>query len=360
MRFEITLAALSALLLAAALQAQDRMPIVQPFRSYVVSDQSLTPPSDAKTSSGRAEKWSPRERRHRGETTDEAAFYPAQLVCSLPGALEPQGARIGFFFALEDQLGLRYEPGSFAFSGRSDSFFWQPQMGWGSENVNQDFLPLLMRRDYEDLQEPSYEFLWQHTTDIPFQGDSIYLNYMFKIPKESRTLGHAELRTKRQSFERGFSTDAPKVEGGRVLIWNAGSLYAYDSSLASREPLGSWDRGLPDLKATSFAFDPGMSAAVFATADLNISAFGPDAALKWTVPGRGPVTALGGFVYSMLPDYSGLQATRLSDGKTQTVCPLPKSLPRTPNSFFAAKLSGRKFLGLVVPWQSKMLFFEIL
>jgi len=352
----------AALLLWSPAGAQERMPILQPFRTYTVGDQSLTPPPGTRDSAAKSEKWNPRERRHRDwDGSEEELYYPAQLVCVLSGALEPKAWKVGFYFAFEEQLAMRYELGSFSFYGRSDSLFWHPKMGWGSENMNQDFLPFLVRHDYENVQEPAYEFVWQHPTNVPFNGDSIYLNYMFKIPKQGRSMGVGDLRAERMfPLDRGFSADGPRVSEGRVLVWDNG-VYSYDSNFGSKEPVGNLDRGLPqDLKPTCFACDFSMTTAVFSRADVTVAAYDMGGEAKWSVPGRGPVAILGSIAYSILPDYSGIQASRLSDGKTQTLCSLPRGLPRTPNSFVAAKLAGRKFLALVVPSQSKMLFFEII
>ena len=80
---------------------------------------------------------------------------------------------------------------------------------------------------------------------------------------------------------------------------------------------------------------------------------------RWTVPGLGPVIIIDNFAYAMAPDFSAIQAIRLSDGKSAPACKLPRGLPRTPDSFAAARLSGKDFLCLLVPSQSKVLLFEI-
>lgn len=330
-----------------------RFPSVRQVKTFVVKDASLTPPDGARAQSD--EKWHPRQ-----GLSPEDSWYPADLVCVQPGGLEPKGRGPGFNFAYDELLGLEYEPGSFAFAGRGDSLFWQSKTGWGSEDINQDALPLLTRMDYEDVKEPCYEFIWQRNANVPALGDSIYLNYMFKIPKQNRPAGAMELRVDRQYFDRGFQADAPEVVGGRCVVWDSGSLYAYDATLGTRDSLRQW-RSLPsDFKTTCFSLSKDGASLVMSSASQTVSCFAAGSpAPRWTVPGVGPVIAVGGFAYAMTPDFSAIQAIRLSDGKAALVCKLPRSLPRTPDSFASARLSGTDFLLLLIPSQSKVMLLEV-
>lgn len=340
------------------LDAQDGFPGLTPLKTFVVESPSLTPPSDSIDTVASQQKWNPRGRSRRGGDP-AASYYPADLVFVTPGALEPKNPRTGYYFSFEDRVGLKYETGTLSFSGRADSLFWLPQMGWGSEDINRDFTPLLIRRDYEQIDEPSYEFVWQHPTNKPFAGDSIYLNYMFKVPKQNRIVEASELRTARQSFDRGFSSDAPEVCDKRIFLWQSSSLYTYDSKLAWKDTADAW-RNLPsDIMATGFSMAPDLSLSLFTTADGTVCAFAPDGSKKWEAPGAAPVLALDGFVYSIAADYSAIQASRLSDGKTASVCPLPKFLPRTPNSFASVRLSGKACILLLVPAQSKVFCLRV-
>ncbi len=346
--------ALSAFCVVAFACAQEaQFPGVRPVKSFVVKDASITTPQGARPQSD--EKWNPRP-----GLSPEDSYYPVDLVYVQPGALEPQGKGPGYNFAYDELLGLEYEPGSFSFSGRGDSLFWQGKTGWGSEDINQDALPLLTRQDFEDVKEPCYEFVWQHPTNAPFAGDSIYLNYMFKVPKQSRLQSSADLRVDRQYFDRGFSMDAPPVVAGRCLVWDSGSVYAYDAELGRRDAMKEWRRLPSDFKATGFAVAKDGSSLVMSSAGGLVSCFSINSeSPRWSVPGLGPVAIVGKFAYCMAPGFTAIQAVRLSDGKAAAVCKLPRALPRSPDSLATARLSGKDFLLLLVPSQSKTMLFSI-
>jgi hypothetical protein len=350
----LALAASSLLLSSSGAFAQEA-PRLAFLKSFVVQNPSLTPPPGARDQSSFGGKWDLGLR----DGSPEDNYYPAALLCVRPGALEPQGRGPGFFFPLDEQLGAEYDRGTLSFSGRADSLFWQPQTGWGSEDINQDMTPLLLRSDYQQVDEPSYEFMWQHQTNMPSRGDSIYLNYVFKIPKQSRTLRSDQLRVGRQYFDRGFAADAPRAIGSKLFLWDSGALYSYDDALSSRKRLSSW-RLPSSFKATALAVSSDAQTLLLASAGLSISCFrSGDAAPVWTLPGSGPLLISGNAAYALAPDYSAIMVLRLADGKPLSSVKLPRYLPRSPNSFVGARLSGRDCLFLLIPAQSKTLAYEI-
>ncbi len=292
-------------------------------------------------------------------------YRQAMLVYTLPGALDPENSRIKYYFAFDEKLNLQYKNGTFAFSGRADSLLWENLSGWGTENINTDLIPLLVRRDLQQIDEPCYEFTWysgagRNMPRIPMAG-GIILNYNFKVPMRQRTQNPSAMRNIRQSFQRGFESNGP--------TWNKSLVFTWDSNVTiydSQDPpwptqADQWSNLPMNMMVTAFAVKADSKLALFATVDGTVSAYVPNASdPSWTCKGLPPLIISGDYAYSANSDYSAVQAIRLSDGKTKDIFTLPRYLPRTPNSFGSVVMSDRTYLLFMVPAQSNMFLLEIM
>jgi hypothetical protein len=277
----------------------------------------------------------------------------ADLVYVMPGGLEPDSS---YTFPLDSELGDRYKNGTFSFSGRSDSLVYIFPIGWGTENTNGDFQPYLVSSMYEDIKEPAYEFMMSKQMG---SGDTIYLNYMFKIPKQSTIKWGSELSFTRYTMAGTFSTNAPKAGQDGMVLWSGGRFTVCSGSLMRPRTSLAWS--LPaGLKLESIALSSNMETLFTASADGVISAFSDNGSSQlWRCGGRGPLIVYKKWLICLSPDFRALRALDPASGKTAAEFGLPRYLPKSDNSIALASFDKADCLFYQVPAQSRILCYKL-
>ncbi len=294
----------------------------------LVKNESLTGNDDG-TKVVSAKDAAEKARRATGRPTGKGSFspkwIPRDLIYLDKGALEQES--LNFF--CDKKKGFRYQPGSFAYSGAASALRWQYPNGWGVENLNGDFFPLLIRTDYENRENvPYYEFYWQHQTDVPFAGDSLYLNYAIKIPKESRAQWADEFSRKSFTLADRIPHDAPAIVAGKLFRWQRGTLLTYGNYPSSPDILGGWN--MPDgLEVNGFAID--SSRVFYALKGGTISVLGKDGKQIASFPGRDPVILYNGLLIYPDPYYRKMICADAFSYAVLAESPLPDYLPKDEN-----------------------------
>lgn len=289
---------------------------------------------------------------------DGPKWMAVDLVYVMPGGLEEKNG--SYTLSLDTELNDRYRGQTFAFSGRADALVFKSGMGWGTENLAGNFIPYLLKKGYEKIDEPVYEFFWQRNANVPKAGDAIYLNYLFKIPQQSKTMWGNELATTRFTFAGGsFSSNAPDVKAGSVVVWKRGDFEIYEQKSLRQSPLlNGWT--LPsDLKLSSFAVSLDKKNLYTTSQEGQVSAYTINGEKLWTLPGRAPVIVYGSSVIVMTEDYNGIQVIDRKSGKLTGGIGLPKYLPKDDNSFAIAGCENSIYLFFQIPAQSRIMTFRI-
>jgi hypothetical protein len=288
---------------------------------------------------------------------DGPKWMDVDLVYVIPGGLERQAD--SYTLSLDTELNDRYNGQTFSFSGRADSLVYKSGMGWGTENLSGNFIPYLLKKGYEKVDEPVYEFFWQRNANVPKAGDAIYLNYLFKIPQQSKTMWGNELAITRFTFAGGsFSANAPEVKTGSVVVWKRGDFEIYEQSLMRAPLLKGWKLP-PELKLTSFAVSLDRKNLYTASHDGIVSAYTNDGEKIWSLPGRAPVIVYASSVIAMTEDYNAVQIIDRKTGKRTGGIGVPKYLPKDDNSFAVARCEGAVYLFFQLPGQSRIMTFRI-
>lgn len=288
---------------------------------------------------------------------DGPKWMDIDLVYVIPGGLEQKAD--SYTLSLDTELGDRYKGRTFSFSGRADSLVYKSGMGWGTENLSGNFIPYLLKKGYEKVDEPVYEFFWQRNANVPKAGDAIYLNYLFKIPQQSKIMWGNELAITRFTFAGGaFSSNAPDVKTGSVVVWKRGNFEIYEQSLQRAPLLKGWN--LPsDIKLTSFAVSLDRKNLYTASQDGIVAAYSTDGEKLWSLPGRSPVIVYAASVIAMTEDYNAIQIIDRKTGRRTGGIGLPKYLPKDDNSFAVAACDSYVYLFFQLPGQSRIMTFKI-
>jgi hypothetical protein len=287
----------------------------------------------------------------------KVAWMPIDLVYVAPGALEP-GGKTKYDLALEPKLGnMKYQPETLSFSGRADSLVFSDNLGWGTENTNGDFVPYLIKSDYEEVDEPSYEFFWKGDMGIPDDGDSIYLNYMIKVPKESQIKWGSELGMTRHTFANRFSSNAPPVKADEIFRWQRGNLTTFNQNLSEAPKLVHEFKLPPGIKLTGFALTDDT---LYTAEDSgSVSAWNSKGEKLWTQTGKAPLISVKDYLITVSDNYRKLLILNRKDGSKIQEIDLPKYLPRSENSFATVSTDKGVILYFQIPDQSRILCYLI-
>ncbi|OGV48722.1 MAG: hypothetical protein A2X49_03855 [Lentisphaerae bacterium GWF2_52_8] len=294
-----------------------------------------------------------------GSKKDTPQLPLTDLVYVAPGGLEP-GTAPGYSFGWEDQLGDKYRVGSFSFSGRADGLVFRPKIGWGTENLNGDFIPGLILNSYEQKDEPYVSILWERDREHAHRpNDDIYLNYSFKVPKNSEVTWGTDNFLTRYTFAGTFSARAPEVKKQAVYRWRRGTVQVFSQQLKTPpSPLvRSFPQGMPVLSGFAFSNDCALFYA--ASADGTIMAAKSNGDTAWTAQGRTPIIPCRNYLFAVAPDYRSIILLDAGTGQSIASCALPKFLPRDDNSFALAEGEKATWLFLNIPAQSRLLCYMI-
>lgn len=295
-------------------------------------------------------------------TDKRERFGSQKFIQVLPGGLEPNQE---YLLPLDKFFrGAVYKRGSFAFSGPADALVGVTNFAWGTENNNANFLPLLVRADYQDIQVPSYNFTWSMQPEYR-RGGGVYspedgqisLNYEFKVPAQA-SVDWGDDKSFRRFYAGGtVFGKSPGLSPGRVLIFSGSGLECYGESLKESRPVG-WRLSLPfDFTAAGFAVAGDML--VLAESGGRLTAFDRNGAMRWNGVGNGPLMFYGGRLFAISADYRAIVCLNPADGKERWHHALPDFLPRHENAFAALSSSSGDLLLLSVPNQSRMLCYLI-
>jgi len=287
---------------------------------------------------------------------DGPKWMDVDLVYVLPGGLE---ARAGdYSLALDTELSDRYRPSTFSFAGRADALVYMSEFGWGTENINGNFIPYLLKRSYEKTDVPTYDFIWSREANIPQAKDTIYLNYVFKVPQQSKTMWGSELAMTKFTFAGSFSTNAPDVKAGSVFLWRRGNFEVFERDIMKSPQLNDWQ--LPvGIKLTSFAVSMDRKNLYVSTHEGIITAAGTDGKVRWSCSGRAPLIVHAGSLITVSEDYLSLQIIDRRTGKVTGLYSLPKYLPVNENTFAVAGCSRYTYLFFQIPSQNRILCYLI-
>lgn len=283
----------------------------------------------------------------------------SDLVFVAPGGLE-NAAYAQYSLAIQNEIPKPYDKGSFSFSGPAEALISIVGVGWGSQNNNGDFIPLLLSDSYEDKKVPHYSVIWEweRRTGFPGLGGRVYLDYLIKIPKRSQTQWGTELSFKRQNFAGSFSVNAPTIAADRVYRWRNFRFQTFKESLRLPPVPLSWK--LPrQVKPNGFSVSSGANQLFMASDEGKISCWSLNGKKKWEAPGRAPVLAWGEKVLAPAGDYHSINVLDAESGEAISSVKLPEHLPRSGNSLCSFSCGDETFLLLIVPEQSNTLFFSI-
>jgi len=328
----------------------------------------------------------------------QASRLYTDMVYVMPGGLEASSGA-GYDFSFTPQLGCKYKPGSFTFSGWAGALVYIYRMGWGTENQNGDFMPYLIQNDYQEVNEPCYEFVWQNTDSKTTStqtgafsgtydpaaaagqnninltgstvttsetkgkgtpiGGSIYLNYMFRVPKNSSTKWADDLALTRFSFAGAFSTNAPAVQAGAIVVYSKGNFRVYGADL--KRPSSKLDWTIPSelRKVSSFAVSASPQQLFVSDDNGKIYAMDFFGRSLWSDDGLAPLIVFKKWLIGVSPDYKALQVFDKDTGKFVKSFELPRFLPRDDNSIAIVNTTDSWYLFFQIPRQSRILCYRI-
>lgn len=279
------------------------------------------------------------------------------LVYVKKGGLEnlPNG---NYSLSIGNELAVAYDPGSFSFSGDATALVYLYGVGWGSQNNNGDFIPMLVSPTYEDKQVPTYGVIWERRYGM-LDMDRIYLDYVIQVPKNSQIQWGVEMAKRMQNFSGFFSSYTPPVKNNSVFRWRSRLFQRFGEKLNQPPRVLPWK--LPnDLKIESFAVADGGKTVYVATNDNKIMAYSVDGDFRWETEGRGPIIFVEDMIIGISPNWREALFIDIKDGKVTGKSPLPKFLPKSKNSLCAFSASDKNYLLMVVNEQSSVLFFQVL
>jgi len=282
-------------------------------------------------------------------------WMPVDLIYVQPGGLENPSAG-EYTLAVEDDLGVKYDNSTFSFSGRADALVYLNEIGWGTVNNNGDFIPLLISEEYEDIEEPTYEFMWSERERDLGPGGTIYLNYMMKIPKQSKTMWGTELGIGFQNFASNFSVNSPKIRANAVVRWRHNIFQEFRPELRQAEITKNWQ--LPyTLEVNGFALAEDFKTIFTATANAEITAWDTTGKKLWKTNGKAPIIRYKEYLFTVSDNYRNLNILDNKTGQMVARSALPKHLPKTGNSFAMFSCKSEPYIILNIPDQSRMLLY---
>ncbi len=307
-----------------------------------------------------------KRQRMSSRTTHRNRFGKVKQLYIIPGGLEPTN---NYIFALSKFFPhFEYSPGSFSFSGPADSLLCVTNFAWGTENNNENFLPLLISKGYQDIKTPTYNFTWsqlpaynQSGTTFTPDGGEITLNYEFKVPIQSTTTwGDDPAFNKFSMAGGGIFGKPPKIAPKKIFCWNNGNMQTFMDSLST--PYGVRNQiSLPmDFRAEGFCLDKPSEIVYLAGNDAKIRAIKINGEPLWEVHGRAPTIIYRDYLIAISPDYLEIIFYDKKTGKLVSKSRLPDSLPRYENCFILISTLSGDMLLMSVPNQSRLLCYQII
>ncbi len=299
-------------------------------------------------------------------TTHRNRFAKVKQLYIIPGGLEPTN---NYIFALSKFFtNLEYTPGTFSYSGPADGLLCVTNFAWGTENNNENFLPLLISKGYQDIKTPTYNFTWSQlpsynqrgATFTPDAGE-ITLNYEFKIPSQpATTWGDDPVFNKFSLAGGGIFGKQPPITPKKIFCWDDGNLQTFMDSLTN--PYGVRNHiNLPmDFRAEGFSLDKPSETVYLAGNDAKVRAIKTSGDPLWEVHGRAPIIIYRDYLLTISPDYLEIIFYDKKTGKLISKSRLPDSLPRYENSFALISTNSGDMLIMLIPNQSRLLCYRII
>ncbi|UDQ96925.1 hypothetical protein AAEX28_07685 [Lentisphaerota bacterium WC36G] len=314
-------------------------------------------------------------------------IYQYSLLSVCPGGMDNENQ---YDVVLADKLGEKYIPKTFGFSGANFNMVYISNFAWGTENNANNFIPLLIKKDYQEIKQPYYQFYWfqelgQNGSRFPLNDNPfvqagipiVGLNYNFKILRNSGIQWGSDNWVSRAVFGSFSQRNAPKVANEKVYLLKSGRTIQSFVDNANKKNfqvsfflpvIKNIDSFLVTVDNKNFCIsniekrrDPHHGDVMLP----KIKYFNKKGQEQWQCAARAPIIESHDqdavFAFSM--DYRRIIKIAKSNGKTSVVCEVPKYLPRTLNSFaiFKTLKNGqeKKYLALIVPLQTRIYCFSL-
>jgi|GEM_PF-5531932 len=303
------------------------------------------------------------DRLDNGNTGHRERLGEVTMIYVAPGGLEPA---LEYKFALADFLRVEYRPGTFSFAGPADALAGITSFGWGVENNNNNFLPLLIRADYQNVKTPTLEFTWQMPQTFSSKNGTITqtsapitLNYNFKVPlKGQTTWGDAPQYVRFNAAAPAFGK-SPNVKSYQLFRWNH-ELETFTDSLD--RPLALKNQVTPPqgrlVEGFAVIAQEGMTFLAFANRQL--IAYDEHGKPLWTAPARAPILPYRNrWLLTVSDDYQSLLVLSVATGTIVASLQLPDFLPQYENAMITIGTGSGDLLLFSVPNQSRLLAYRL-
>ena len=321
-----------------------------------------------------------------GQKGNYPRYFPDLLSISVGGIdCDDQ-----YDLVIADKLGEKYIPKSFSFSGANFNFIYINKFAWGTENNANNFIPLLVHKNYQEIKQPYYQFFWLQElgengsnfplNDNPFVSAGIPivgLNYNFKIPRSSGIQWGSNNAVSRAVFGSFSHRNIPKIAKDKVYVLRRGRTIQNFIDNANKKNflvafflpvVKNIDGFLVTADNKNFCVSSLEYRRDLKFGDImlpKIKYFSKNGKILWQCAAKSPIieNASGNSIFAMSLDYRRILKINKLSGKVSVLCEVPKYLPRTLNSFMLFKTlkngQEKTYLTLIVPLQSRLYCFSL-
>lgn len=295
--------------------------------------------------------------------TRRERYGTARLIYVMPGGLEPKSE---YKLALNQLLGVQYQPGTLSFSGPADALICITNFAWGTENNNGNFLPLLIRGDYQDIKTPTFDITWTIPPEYNINGskvtpitNQITLNYTFKIPTQSKVDWGDDRKFNHFSAAGGIFGNAPAVTADQVFRWSSTGLETFRGTIKDAIQVNISANPPQGRHIEGIAVQPQNGMLFFAFTERQLNGYNSDGSVAWEVRARAPIILYRNRLIAFGEDYQSLLILDAVTGKKVGSAPLPDFLPQYENALAIIETNAGSFLLISIPNQSRLLSYRI-
>ena len=314
-------------------------------------------------------------------TNNYSRCFPDLLSIS-PGGIDSENQ---YDLVIANKLREKYIAKSFSFSGANFNFIYINKFSWGTENNANNFIPLLIHKNYQDIKQPYYDFFWlqelnKSPNSNPFVSSGVPivgLNYSFKIPTSSGIQWGSDNKVSRSFFGSFSQRNAPKIAQDKVYVLKSGrTIQGFIENANKKNYQVAFylpnERNIDGFIVTADNKNYCISSVKrrrdkrFGNIILpKVKYFSKDGKLIWQCAAKSPIieSQTKEAIFAISIDYRRLLKINKIAGKVDVLCELPHYIPHNLNSLMMFKTlkngQEKSYLVLAVPLQSRLYCFSL-
>ncbi len=316
------------------------------------------------------------------QNNDHSPQYFPDLLSISPGGIDSEDQ---YDLVIADKLREKYIAKSFSFSGANFNFIYINKFSWGTENNANNFIPLLIHKNYQEIKQPYYDFFWlqelnKSPNSNPFVSSGVPivgLNYSFKIPTSSGIQWGSDNKVSRSVFGSFSQRNAPKIAPDKVYILKRGrTIQGFIENANKKNYQVAFylpnERNIDGFIVTADNKNYCISSVEkrrdkrFGNIIMpKVKYFSKNGKLIWQVAAKSPIIESENkeAIFAISIDYRRLLQINKSDGKISVLGELPHYIPHKLNSLMMFKTlkngQEKSYLVLAVPLQSRLYCFSL-